>query len=150
PSGSLPQFDEGLPFTFRLTSLEPAFASYTEPCPDKNDGPEQSVFYFDNAADHHAELFGALRQLLHPPGNALQSATLPVRPKLFSFTLPATASGGDLQIVEPLTRQLLWKGPVATPKASLLLDLRDLAEGRYILELDGKELLKFYLSDVPP
>ncbi len=150
PPGALRQFDESLPFTFRLTMLEPAFDSYTEPGPDKNSGPEQSVFYFDNTADQHAELFGAPRQLLHSPGNALQSAALPVRPKMFTFTLPATDSGGNLQIVEPLTKQVLWKGSAANPNASLMVDLRGLAEGRCILEMDGKELLKFYLSDVSP
>jgi hypothetical protein len=147
--GALPQFDESIPFTFSLTSTEPALSSYTETGPDESSAPAQSLFYFDNAADQQAEIFGSLRQLLHPPENALQSASLPVKPKMFSFTLPATAPRGNLQVVEPLTKQVLWQA-AASPGTALILDLRRIAEGRYMLALENKELLKFYLSEVPP
>jgi hypothetical protein len=150
PSGALRQFDESLPFTFKLTSVEPALDSYTESGADERSAPAQSIFYFDNTADQQAELFGSSRQLLHPSGNALQAAALPVKPKRFGFTLPATASRSAPRVVEPLTKQVLWEGAAANLNAPLMLDLRRLAEGRYMLVLDDKELLRFYLSDVPP
>jgi hypothetical protein len=147
--GTLPQFDESLPFTFKLTSVEPALDSYTETGPGNGRAPAQSLFYFDNTADQQAEIFGSGRQLLHSPERPFESASLPVKPKMFSFTLPANASAGNLQVIEPLTKQVLWQA-AASLNAPLMLDLRQIAEGRYILALDSKELLKFYLSNVPP
>jgi hypothetical protein len=150
PPDLLRQFDESVPFTFRLISTEPALDSYTEPAQGETAPPSESLFYFDNAVDHQADVFGSPRRLLHPPGSPFSASAVPVMSKIFNFRVPADASGSILQVVEPLTSQMLWQCPAPAPGVPCPLDLRRLQEGRYALQLDGKEMLKFYLSNRPP
>jgi len=150
PPDLLRQFDEAVPFTFRLISTEPVLNSYTALSADEAGAPSESLFYFANASDHQAEAFGKPRRLLHAPGSPFAGALVPVMPKVFSVPLPATSSGGTLQVIEPITTQLLWQCSLPTQAAPCPLDLRRLPEGCYVLRVDGKELLKVYLSDRPP
>jgi len=149
-AGALPQFDEVRPFTFRLISTEPMLDLYTDFGPEKLPSAAESLFYFDNTADQPAEIFGAPRQLLHSSKQPFQGAGLEVRPKLSSYLLPEDLPGGNLQVIEPLTKQVLWQRTVERPNAPVPLDLRGLAEGCYLLKLDDRELSRFYLSNVPP
>src|SRR5262249_39024477 len=111
PPDILRQFDECTPFTFRLANTEPALDAYTELNPGETAGPAESVFYFDNSSDQQAEVFGSARQLLHAPKNPFAGAVLPVRPKVFSFTVPPGSAGNELRVVEPLTGEQLWQSP---------------------------------------
>jgi hypothetical protein len=147
PPDVLRQFDESVPFAFRLTSTDVALASYTESGPNEPAAPSDSIFYFDNTIDQ-SDVFGSRRQLLQAPDSPL--AALAVKPKIFQLNLPPTASGGALSVIEPLTGQILWQTTATTGGASLLLDLRRLPEGRYNLKLESQELLTFYLSDRRP
>lgn len=145
PPDVLRQFEESVPFTFRLTSTDVAIASYTESGPNEA-APSESVFFFDNTIDQQADVFGSRRQLLQTPGSPL--AALVVKPKIFQLNLPPT--GGTLNVIEPLTGQILWQSTAATGSASRLFDLRRLQEGRYNLKLESQQLLTFYLSDRRP
>jgi len=144
----LRQFDESSPFTFRLRATEAALHSYTEFGDAGRSAPGRSLFYFDNAAYHQGEIFGSTRQLLHAPDAPFAGAAVPVRPKIFSV---AQGDGGsNIQVIEPLTKQALWQGAIQHPDAPLLIDLRRLPEGLYILQQEKKDPEKFYLSDLPP
>lgn len=147
PPDVLRQFDESVPFTFRVTSTDVALDAYTEFGPNQTPAPSDSVFYFDNTIDRQAEGFGSPHQLLHSPGSPLASAAVAVKPKVFQFDLPPTASGGALRVIEPLTGEILWQSMAPGGGSSSLVDLRRLPQGRYDLRIDSQQLLTFYLSD---
>jgi hypothetical protein len=149
PPDLLEGFDEWLPFTFTLSNTEAALNSYTDLGPGESAAPAETLFHFDNLADHQAEVFGSLRQLLHPIGGPFTGAAITVQPKLFRYMLPANASKGILQVLEPFSGQTLWETPVQNSGSPVLLDLRQLPEGRYTLAMEAQELLRFYLSDRP-
>jgi hypothetical protein len=149
PPDLLEGFDEWLPFTFTLSNTEADLYSYTDLPSGPSAAPAETLFHFDNSADHQAEVFGSRRQLLHPIGDAFSGAAITVQPKLFRYMLPANVSTGILRVLEPFTSQTLWESPVKNSGSPLLLDLRELPEGRYTLAMETQELLKFYLSDRP-
>ena len=142
-SNLLQGFDESCPFTFTLTSSG-ALDSYTDFTSGRNAAPVKDLFYFDNTASHQTEVMGAQRQLLHTPDGAFTDAPVPVRPRIFNYVPESLSSQGELQVIEPLTREALWQSPGGSA-----VDLRRLPEGRYQLVLDGKDLDRFFLSDRP-
>jgi len=147
PPDRLLLFDETAPFTFTLISTEPALDSYTEFGARETVAPSDGLFYFDNTSDQRAEAFGGQRQLLHPPNGPFPEGRLAVRPGIFAF-LPPSSSSGSLQLLDRLTRQALWQAPI-NQGAPTPLDFRRFPVGRYSLAMNGKELLKFYLTDCP-
>ncbi|MBZ5524631.1 MAG: hypothetical protein LAP21_20525 [Acidobacteriia bacterium] len=148
PSGLLRGFDESAPFTFTLTSTDPALDAYTETDSSEISSPMESLFYFDNTADQQAEVFGERRQLLHAAKNPLAGAAIPVRPSVSNYTPDAKVPDGPLQVLDPLSGQALWQAPAKGGKP-VTLELRRLPVGCYRIVMSGKELQKFYLSGRP-
>jgi hypothetical protein len=145
PPDLLKQFDETSAFTFALTSTDPALNNYTDIDLGKLD-PAETVFHFDNRTDYAKEEFGQLRQLLYQPGISLAEAALPVRAKVSTIASPA-AGARDFKIIEPLGNQILRQGTFPPQGASALLDLRNVREGLYILQIDSTPPQLFYLTD---
>ncbi|MGH9561338.1 MAG: hypothetical protein ACRD3S_07775, partial [Terracidiphilus sp.] len=146
----LRQFDETAPFTFRLTNTDPLLDQYT----DLNRGPDtdsgETLFHFDNAADHRADVFGAERQLLLDPSTPLADAAFPVMPAVFDYPPDGAAvAGQSLQVRAPLSGEVLWQSPARTSSAATRVDLRRLPEGKYIPAIGAKHLRPFYLSNHP-
>jgi hypothetical protein len=147
PPGLLQLFDELSAFTFTLTSSDPGLEYYTEMGAGANSLPGERLFHFSNIDDHHAKIFGASRQLLHAPGEPFAEASLPVRPKISSFTPDPLIQGAELQIIEPLNRQAVWQVSLPPQPWPLPLDLRRLPEGRYTVAIDGANSYPFYLCN---
>src|SRR6516162_6121311 len=131
PPNLLQGFDEWLPFTFTLSNTGGDLNSYTDLASEESAAPAETLFHFDNSADQQAEVFGSSRQLLHSAGSPFSGAAITVQPKRFRYMLPAGVSKGILQVLEPFTGQTLWETPVQNSGSPLLLDLRQVPEGRF-------------------
>jgi hypothetical protein len=141
----LPSFDEAMPFSFVLTSSDPALAVYTE-LDDGGASPADSVYYFDNLTNHEP---GQATPLLHPRTGPVHPLAVKSRVFRHRFDTPITAQRLLVTNV-PEGRQVLQADAPGEPFLSCCLDLTSLAFGRYRLHSDdGTELLDFYLSDTP-
>lgn len=146
--GLLASFDESAPFTFSLTSSDPALNVYTELNDDAAVNPAEELFYFDNRSCRETTAFGKPRLLLHRPGEPLMARSVSVKPKLSNFRPQSAPAGDYVQVMDPLTGLAIQQIP-AGPGTPLLLDLCRLPVGHYSLAISGKELQKFYLTDSP-
>jgi len=147
PLDLLRRFDEAVPFTFRIVNSDPLLESYTNLDRGADVGPSESLFHFDNTADRQEEVFGASRKLLHDPAKPLTDAVLLVVPPIFDYPFansqPLTR---NLQVIDPLSGEILWQSPISKPPVPIRVDLRSLPEGRYNLASGKKQLSPIYLS----
>jgi len=143
----LKRFDEAAPLTFTLTNNDPLLANYTDIGLRDSGNPSESIYYFDNIADYHADTLGREQQLLHPPGRAFANAVVPVRHKMSSCALGPAFKGGDVKVISTLDKHVAWQASVSENTRAVPLDLRSLPEGRYQLDVGGHVALEFYLSD---
>lgn len=151
----LAHFNEPAPFTFALVNSDPALIYYTDIDLAIASDPADTLYCFDNLADFPAAAVDAAAQTgqrLHPAGRAFDQGTLPVKAKYFDYIdcnnriSPSTV----LSVIDRLTRHIVWQGqPSARPLPSLPIDLSSLPEGRYLLQVNGRNAWDFYLSDTP-
>lgn len=132
-------YEEAGPLSFDLVSDDPYLLNYT-------DGePAEGLYYFNNLGDAPDAA-----DLLHPPGQALAAGPLPVVAKRFRHRLDQPIGNACLSVVDSLNDAPVWQNPACAPETrDCALDLSALADGRYRLLLDGRELRVFYLSDQP-
>lgn len=137
----LKEFDEVAPLTFTLISSDPALANYTAVNPRKTN-PVKTIFYFDNRVDYTEGNPSEPRQL-HKPGEPLEHAAVPTRPKMYSVTSPRAVR---FTINEPLAGQVVAQGVLAA-KRPAQLDLRQLPQGLYLRQVNNKPARRFYLDN---
>jgi hypothetical protein len=128
--------DRATPLSFTLTCDDPYFASYTA-----TDWAPGSVVYYSNGAS------GA--GVPSPQGERLLTGeTLALKTRAFTHRFDAPQRGAALTVTRTSYRATVFAAPApAGAFETLALDLRDLAEGRYALSIDGAPTLDFYLSD---
>lgn len=141
-------FDEAQPFSFDLISGDPHLLTYTQAEAAATLSPSplnESLHHFHNLGGHTAD-DGVC--LLHPPGQALSEAPLPVRPKRFTHSLEEPADQPRLEVVSLLGDAVVWQLQRADKAVRAIpLDLSTLPDGRYRLRIDGQDGSPFYLSD---
>ena len=139
--------DETSPLSFVLTSIDPLFDLYTDGGGDGRVAPSTTVHYFGNAVPHVAEVGGQRRVLLHPPHQPLAEPPLVVRAKRFTYRFDQPARAVSLELLDA-GGQPVWQAH--TPETELRdwpLDLRGQPDGRYRLQIAGRPVGDFYLSD---
>lgn len=145
PPDLLKQFDETAPFTFALTSSDPALNNYTDVDLGGVDVRE-SIFYFDNRDDHATGTSGQPRQMLHEPDKPFAHGAVPVRTKISSLSASEHKGNTEFKITEPLGDQVVLQGTIPQKDSPVSMDLRAAPEGLYRLHI-GSETKQFYLSD---
>jgi hypothetical protein len=148
----LQDFHEHRPLAFTLTSTDPGLDTYTDIDPfAAHPAPSESLYYFSNLDGHSDADSEREHQLLHPPGAALVNGPLVVKPHAFRFELDAPMRGVTLELKDASNRQTVWESKTSDEEASVCnLDLAGVSNGRYNLNVNGKQALAFYLSDQPP
>lgn len=146
----LNQFRESTPLAFWLVNSDPGLLSYTELDASVASG-EAGVFYFDNLdAQPDGQDVNAVR--LNPPG-PLAAPRVPTRPSRFSVPLDAPVRAVAQSLHSRLTGAAgtpVWQLPSADAALRTLpFAFGDVGEGRYLLSVDGREVLDFWLG-MPP
>ena len=140
---------ENRPLGFTLTCDDPLLESYTDiDLSDARASPAESFYYFNNTDCNSDSDSGRL--LLRPPGAALASGPVVVKPSAFLVDFGAPLGEATLSVLESLNGQTVWERTTAKEKTSSWnLNLTDLAEGRYSLKVNGKAAMEFYLFHQP-
>lgn len=137
--------EDVVPFTFLISTTDPEFAIYT--APDWGDGHlPGGCLYFDNLSVQTQQLAGE-EQLVMPAAGAV---VLPVRRHRFRHDFRKPLAGAKFTLHRQQNGVEVWRSVAPAVQVTFAdIDLHDLADGRYILKLDGVEELDFYLTDTP-
>ena len=138
-------FVETGPFAFTLTAIDRDLSTITALDPRSPD-PASTIFYFDNMTAIEGEFMGERGLMLRPAGGTV----LALRGRAFRHAFEAPLSGKELNLLSVPDGRVVWQGSgPPQPAPALDLDLGSVADGRYLLQLDKRTLLDFYLSDQP-
>jgi hypothetical protein len=108
---------------------------------------DATVFSFSNLTDHDDSSTGA--SLLHPPGNVFANSLVPVQPSRFTYTVTPSRNSAAPQIVD-LLGNLVWVQDASTLGfTSVSIDLSNLSEGRYRLNIGCGAPYDFYMTATP-
>ena len=142
---------ESRPLGFTLTCGDSLLESYTDiDLSDARASPAESFYYFNNADYNAGKDSSSTRLLLSPPGAALASGPVVVKPSAFVIDFGAALGEATLSVLDSLNGQAIWERTTHKEKTSSWnLNLSDVPEGRYSLKINGKATMEFYLFHQP-
>lgn len=146
-------FDETTPFSFTIGNTDHALEAFTEMPSLQTGAPDESTYYFSNAAEHMETIDGEKRLLLHPPGSAFEGSALPVRKAQFVYDFSQPLRDPALQLFDVFDREVpkVWETGSARltqsgKTSAFALNLSRLAPGRYRLKTNSEDPYDFYLG----